>query len=335
MRRRQMKKQKRIIIVSSLCLLLCLCVGYAAFQTTLTLKAKGNIKKNPLEGPVEDVITNLVITNPDELYTDDNDNIRYYGAEPNNYVYYNCTDINNQTSDTCELWRIMGIIDGKVKIIKDEALTPVTTDNQNGSSVTIGASSGFYWNYVQQSGKNRNNWEDSTLQTYLNGTYYNSLNSTYRNMISPSTYYLGGATSSNQATLTASGYYNSERDSSQVYSGGSNDPNPGSTTQNIGLMYPSDYGYAAGESCLSTALYSYSSSCRNTDYLFNRKIEWLQAPYASYSNFAAFLDSAGFVAGIGNGVHSGSYAVRPVLYLNTSVQITDGIGSQSNPFKLK
>ena len=282
-------------------------------------------------GEASDTITELVTTNPDELYTDDNDNIRYYGAEPNNYVYYNCTNVNNQTSRTCELWRIMGIIDGKVKIIKDEALTPVTTDN----GVTIGTSSGFYWNKVRQSGKNWNNWEDSTLQTYLNGTYYNSLNSTYRNMISPSTYYLGGATSSNRQTLTASGYYNAERDSSQVYSGGSNDPNPASTTQHIGLMYPSDYGYAAGESCLSTALYSYRSSCRNTDYLFSGDYEWLQAPYASSSSPAFYLLSNGYVYADGRTVYSVYYDVRPVLYLNTNVQITDGIGSQSNPFKLK
>ncbi len=325
MRRRQMKKQKKIIIVGSLCLLLCLCVGYAAFQTQLSITAKGNVKKNPLEGPVTDVITNLVTTNPDELYTDDNDNIRYYGAEPNNYVYYNCTDINNQTSDTCELWRIMGIVDGKVKIIKDEALTPVTTDN----GVTIGTSSGFYWNYVQQSGKNRNNWEDSTLQTYLNGTYYNSINSTYRNMISEETYYLGGATSSNNKTLTASGYYNAERDSSQVYSG-----NPASTTQHIGLMYPSDYGYAAGSSCLSTALYRYSSSCKISDYLFSGKTEWLQAPNASNSNRAASLDSTGYVRGYGYNVYGLSIAVRPVLYLNSSVQITGGEGTESSPFTL-
>lgn len=330
MRRRQMKKQKRIIIISSLCLLLCLCVGYAAFQTTLSITAKGNIKKNPLEGPVEDVITNLVITNPDELYTDDNDNIRYYGAEPNNYVYYNCTDINNQTSDTCELWRIMGIIDGKVKIIKDEALTPVTTDNQNGSSVTIGTSRGFYWNRVQQSGKNYNNWEDSTLQTYLNGTYYNSINDTYKNMISEETYYLGGATRSNDRSLSARGFYNAERDSTQVYSG-----NPGSTTQHIGLMYLSDYGYAAGESCFSTALYIYNISCRYSDYLFSGVSEWLQAPDASSSGNAATLNSAGNVSGYGGNVRSTSLAVRPVLYLNSNVQITDGIGSQSNPFKLK
>ena len=149
-------------------------------------------------------------------------------------------------------------------------------------------------------------------------------------MISPSTFYLGGSTSSNYNTLTASGYYNAERDSSQVYSG-----NPASTTQKIGLMYPSDYGYAAGESCLSAALYNYNSSCKNTDYLFNSKNEWLQAPSASDSNNAANLSSTGLVKCFGNYVNYISYAVRPVLYLNTSVQITDGIGSQSNPFKLK
>ena len=330
MRRRKMRKQKQIIIISSLCLLLCLCVGYAAFSTQLSIRAKGNVKKNPLEGPVTDVITNLVTTNTNELYTDDNDNIRYYGAEPNNYVYYNCTDINNQTSDTCELWRIMGIIDGKVKIIKDEALTLVTIDN----GVTIGTSSGFYWNYVQQSGKNQNNWEDSTLQTYLNGTYYNSINSTYRNMISEETYYLGGPTSSNYQTLTASGFYNVERDSSQVYSGGSNDPNPASTTQHIGLMYPSDYGYAAGESCLSTVLYSYNSSCRNSDYLYSGVAEWLQAPTASRFTGADNLGSNGYVNGYGAIVDGYSIAVRPVLYLNSSVQITGGEGTESSPFTL-
>ena len=149
-------------------------------------------------------------------------------------------------------------------------------------------------------------------------------------MISEETYYLGGATGSNNRSLTASGFYNAERDSTQVYSG-----NPGSTTQHIGLMYPSDYGYAAGESCLSTALYSYNSSCRNSDYLFSGVSEWLQAPHASYSNGAAALDSTGYVYGDGYGVSNHPRAIRPVLYLNSNVQITDGIGSQSNPFKLK
>ena len=258
-----------------------------------------------------DTITDLLPSNPDELYEDEHGDIRYYGANPNNYVSFNN-----------ELWRIIGVIDGKIKIIKDEALTPVTTDN----GVTIGTSSGFYWNKVQQSGKNYSNWEGATLQTYLNGTYYNSIDSTYKNMISKETYYLGGSTSSNYYTLTASGYYNAERDSSQVYSG-----NPGSTTQNIGLMYPSDYGYAAGSSCLSTALINYDSSCKNSDYLSIGVTEWLQAPYASNSNYAANLSRPGHVYNINV---ADSVAVRPVIYLKVETQITGGDGSQSSPFTI-
>ena len=175
-----------------------------------------------------DTITDLLPNNPDELYEDEHGDIRYYGKTPNNYVSFNN-----------ELWRIIGVIDGKIKIIRNESIG----------------------RYVWAS-NNRNNWNNASLKSYLNGEYYNGINETYKKMISEETYYLGGATSSNYKTLTASGYYNAERDSSQVYSG-----NPTSTTQYIGLMYPSDYGYAAGSSCLSTALLYYSNSCKNSDYL--------------------------------------------------------------------
>ena len=147
-------------------------------------------------------------------------------------------------------------------------------------------------------------------------------------MISEETYYLGGVTYSTQTTLTASGYYNAERNSSQVYNG-----NPASTTQYIGLMYPSDYGYAAGNSCLSTTLYSYSNSCKNSDYLFSGVTERLQAPFASNSSEAAILGSAGFVYSTG-GYVTGSLAVRPVLYLTSETQIAGGDGSQNNPYQI-
>ncbi len=240
-----------------------------------------------------DTITDLLPSNPDELYEDEHGDIRYYGKSPNNYVSFNN-----------ELWRIIGVIDGKIKIIRNES---------------IGS---MQWNSYSS-----NNWDNSSLKTYLNGTYYNSINEPYKGMISAETYYLGGPTSSKYQTLTASGYYNAER-SSTVSSG-----NPTSTTQNIGLMYPSDYGYAAGSSCLSTALYRYDSSCKNSDYLFSGVAEWLQAPYASYSSYAANLSSTGSVHNFNTVTLS--LTVRPVLYLNTNVQITGGDGSQSNPFILK
>ena len=48
----------------------------------------------------------------------DGGNIRYYGASPNNYIYFNCSDYSNQTSSTCETWRIIGVFDGKLKLIR-------------------------------------------------------------------------------------------------------------------------------------------------------------------------------------------------------------------------
>ena len=244
--------------------------------------------------PAIDTITNLLPSNPDELYKDEHGDIRYYGANPNNYVSFNN-----------ELWRILGVIDGKIKIIRNESIGNMA------------------W-----ASNRENNWDNASLKSYLNNEYYNSIKDAYRNMISEETYYLGGPTRSNQTTLTASGYYNAERDSSQVYSG-----NPASTKQYIGLMYPSDYGYAAGSSCLSTALYRYDNGCKNSDYLFSGVNEWLQAPYASYSRYAAYLGSTGYVFTNDRYV-TGSLAVRPVLYLTSETQIIGGDGSQENAFKL-
>ena len=264
-----------------------------------------------------DTITDLLPNNPDELYKDEHGDIRYYGATPNNYVSFNK-----------ELWRIIGVIDGKIKIIRNESIGEMEWDS-NGKNNWNNASlksylNGEYYNSID--GTYKNMISEETY--YLNGEYYNSIDGTYKNMISEETYYLGGATNSNYKTLTASGYYNAERDSSQVYSG-----NPASTKQYIGLMYPSDYGYAAGSSCLSTALLDYDGSCKNSDYLFSGVHEWLQAPSASYSSIAAILSSDGHVHTT-YGVDDYPYAVRPVLYLTSETQITGGDGSQGNAFIL-
>ena len=269
--------------------------GTSGLESTNVQGAIDELYKTCTEEPSgSDTITDLLPSNPDELYEDEHGDIRYYGASPNNYVSFNN-----------ELWRIIGVIDGKIKIIRNESIGE------------------YDW-----ASNNINNWNNASLKSYLNGDYYNSIDGTYKNMISEETYYLGGATSSNYRTLTASGYYNAERDSSQVYRG-----NPASTTQKIGLMYPSDYGYAAGSSCLSTALYDYDASCKNSDYLYSGKYEWLQAPIASAGSSAALLISSGY---INYSVNSVDYpnAVRPVLYLNSNVQITGGDGSQKNAFTL-
>ena len=68
------------------------------------------------------------------LMDDNYGNIRYYGANPNNYVYFNCDDYSNQSSSTCEVWKIIGVFNNgnlthQIKIIricikKREMVTP-------------------------------------------------------------------------------------------------------------------------------------------------------------------------------------------------------------------
>ena len=172
-----------------------------------------------------DTITNLLPSNPDELYKDEHEDIRNYGANPNNYVSFNN-----------ELWRIIGVIDGKIKIIRNESIGNMPWDTSNS-----------------------NNWDITSLKSYLNEDYYNGIDITYRNMILEETYHLGGI---GTTVITTSTAYNLER-GNNVYA-----DNPTSTIQNIGLMYPSDYGYAAGNSCLPTTIDDYINSCKNNYWFY-------------------------------------------------------------------
>lgn len=83
--------------------------------------------KNPV---TNDSITYQYDT-ADSLMQDIGGNIRYYGKNPNNYIYFNCSDYSNQTSSTCELWRIIGVFDGKAKLIRNEILGEYSYDNRN------------------------------------------------------------------------------------------------------------------------------------------------------------------------------------------------------------
>ena len=186
-------------------------------------------------------------------------NIRYYGANPDNYVYFNCSNYNNPTASTCELWRIIGVFDGKVKLIRSSQIGTYSWDNRNTST---GAETAY----------GKNNWSSATLMTLLNpgfslrknnlkvetGLYYNAKsgtcfsgqnnattscsftstgikNDTTRNMISQTKYYLGGW---NSNALYPNQIYGYERGTT-VYSG-----RPTSWTGKIALPYPSDYVYA-------------------------------------------------------------------------------------------
>ena len=259
-------------------------------------------------------ITSLLSSNPSTMNDYDPDgNVRYMGADPNNYVRFNN-----------ELWRIIGVFDvastdggpteKRIKIIRNESLGQMAWDSAS-----------------------TNNWTSASLQTYLNGEYYNSLDSTSQSLIGDTYWNLGGTASYTSASNgLASHFYGYERGTT-VYSG-----RPTGWVGKIGLMYPSDYGYATSggtttgrASCLAKEMYNWDSysDCKNNDYLYNSSsYEWTLTPLSSDSLSVFIVGTFRSLASI-NADFSGNSA-SPVLHLNSTVKITGGEGTSSSPYTL-
>ena len=283
-------------------------------ETVLYTKSKEALVRVPANY-ASDYITSLLDSNPNTMNNDDPDgNVRYMGADPNNYVKFNN-----------ELWRIIGVFDvastnggpteKRLKIIRDESLGNMAWDSGNA-----------------------NDWSKASLQTYLNGEYYNGLDATSKSLIGDTYWNLGGTASyTSSSNGLASHFYGYEKGTT-VYSG-----RPTYWVGKIGLMYPSDYGYATSggattnrASCLAKEMYNWDSSsysdCKNNDYLYNSsEYQWTLTSYSSYSHIAFRLSATGSLR---YSAISSNDSVSPVLYLKSAVQITGGEGTQSSPYTL-
>ena len=265
---------------------------------------------------------------------EETDDYRYYGASPNNYI---CLDNSTGTCEDRHLYRIIGSVyeeNAKTDLIKVIKATPITD----------GTTSTFSWDYTSE-GSYKNNWPTSTLMMLLNsgawwsgtsGRYYNGditattvnftnkgLTEIAQKMVNESLYYLGGW---NASSIKITEMYRHERGKT-TYSG-----NALYWIGKVGLMYPSDYGYAAGYDCATdTNMNSYNSSCYQKDWLYNSSgFQWLMSPYSDYSNYAWPVNSNGNV----NNIRGTNYIVlvSPVFYLTSDVSITSGTGTSSDPY---
>ena len=260
---------------------------------------------------------------------------RYEGKNPNNYIWFNN-----------ELWRIIGVFDEASHGVSGQNLVKIISTNSIG---------GLVWdNEIEDLGLDensfgKNDWSNSDLKNLLNGAYLNSengtggeycygyeyvpancdysgtgVNDTYRPMIENVTWYLGGHSS---PSATAEAFYGYERGTT-VYSG-----RPTSTEGYIGLMYPSDYGYSVlASSCArTTSLGSYgNASCAGQSWLYGEGMEWTITPNSSDPANVFFVSSDGTLTNYY--ANYGWAAVRPVLYLDSSVYVMDGNGSVSDPY---
>ena len=284
----------------------------------------------------------------DELKYDNtvDNNLRYVGADPNNYVSFNN-----------ELWRIIGVFnnidDGtgtketRLKIIRDEPIGSYSWDNKaNGTGSSI-------------SEYGSNDWSDSALQIVLNeGAYYNrttgdcpygqegattscdftnnGLTEEAKEMIDNAKWNLGGtADFASSSNGLVSHWYTYERGAT-VYSG-----RPTEWIGKIGLMYPSDYGYATSggsttdrDICLNTELNRWDSydNCHNNDWLYNSSYtRWTLTQRSKMSYYVFYVSKVGPIDAF---YAYSEYYVFPTLYLSSNVKITGGDGSKGNPYIL-
>lgn len=254
--------------------------------------------------------------NTEGLITDDtaDHNIRYAGS---NSVVKNYVTFNN------EMWRIIGIFDGKIKIIRNDAIGTQAWDSKGGNGV--------------------NNYPTSDIKNYLNETYLNSMNNVSKNMIADVTYYLGSRntnTNTNSYAVTKKESYVAERGTT-VYTGcsvGTNGETSGTCprattwTGKIGLLYPSDYGYAVGSACNTTLDLYNSATCTANNWMYDGNLQWLMTS-SNTSQWTVLCISANGRMYCGLAANT-LRSVRPVVYLRSHVKILSGNGTQTSPYRL-
>ncbi len=286
-------------------------------------------------------ITNLYKTNntSNNLKKDNtpDQNIRYYGSDPNNYVSFNN-----------ELWRIIGVFGNNVKLIRSEKLGDLSWDSSE-ESINEG------WGV--------NEWSTSALKNYLNTMYYggtsvtcynaknkqtttcptNKLNTESKTLIDYYTWKTGAIEMSKRTNTPA--FYKSERGNvtGKICNGGSacNDTVERTTEWPgyIGLPYATDYAYASGESICETNMVKQDSSntyiCKNNNWMFKPNTwYWTLSldAYPSASRGVWLVHGVGSVAN-NNAAYGG--AIFPAIYLKTDILIKSGTGRSNDPYILK
>ncbi len=245
---------------------------------------------------------------------------------------------------TENLYRIIGVFGNNVKLIKwDYAKSSLLgTDGdfskeysyyfsgEQGENPT--SNSLYYWNNSTK----KNTWSESNLnKVNLNTNFITNIGSEWTKKIATTTWKVGGNTWANIVETTPSVAYQNEitnavttntTDSKTEYKA------------KVGLMYVSDYYYAAGQSAWT--LVGYNSSDATKEYRFSKVENWLYgggcdwtiSRYADNSSRAFIVSDVGIVnnSNVGDG-----RGVRPSFNLESAITYVSGSGSANDPIVIK
>ena len=261
---------------------------------------------------------------------------RYSGANPNNYV---CFGSNESTCPTDNLYRIIGVFGNQVKLIKydygttDELGTDgdysktykewgmdSTYKGTYGDGERIGV---YYWNNSTK----KNTWSESLLnKTNLNTNFINNIGEEWANKIATTTWKVGGNTYSNIYSKTPSVVYQNEIVNPVTTN---TTDNATEYTAKIGLMYVSDYGFAAEPSAWTLTMNNYNNTtATSTNWMYMGLYEWTISRRADGSYIAFRVGNDGYVSGYNVLNYN---AVRPSFNLESSITYVSGSGSASDP----
>ena len=256
-----------------------------------------------------------------------------------NIKNYVCFGSNTTTCPTGCLYRIIGVIDGKIKLIEadyawgysdinrffigDDGDYSYTIKMANTVSISIyrgkmDSLSLYYWNKATSI----NTWSESLLnKTNLNINFINNIGTTWSNKIATTTWKVGGGPFANIRNVVPATAYQYEVG------------NSASTTTydaKIGLMYISDYGFAANPNFWSIGLDSYSET-KDINWMHMGLNEWTITRESSTSNTVIFIENTG---NLQTGFVTNDYFVRPVFFLDSSITYVSGDGTQSSPIRI-
>ena len=270
------------------------------------------------------------------------------GAGDNSYRYAGASDaVNNyvcfgSTQSPCpadNLYRIIGVFEDKVKLIKSDYATTALLgadgdyskmytannfDNSNYKGNNLANIAAYNWNK-----SNQNTWSLSNLnKTNLNTNFITNIGADWAAKIADTTWKVGGNTWANIGTQPAKTAYQNE-----IMNPVTTNSQDNKTEYNakIGLMYVSDYGFAAAPSAWTTQLSSYNGEAiKNVNWMYMGLVEWTISRRADFLYNAFYVYSIG---GVNNGDVGGGNAlgVRPVFYLTSSVNYASGSGTAADP----
>ena len=273
---------------------------------------------------------------------------RYAGANPNNYV---CFGSDTTTCSEDNLYRIIGVFDNQVKLIK----ATIAKSNLLGTDGAYNSDTSYQWSSLtscpsstaynsnngiyQLANKNTiaavdfagcNEWHYSDLnKTNLNTNFVNNIGSIWADKIATTTWKVGGGSVSNIAKSVPKTAYQYEVGS-----------NASRTTYEakIGLMYVSDYYYGASASAWT--LVGYDSSVKTNDYRKVTSINWLYLGSAEWTISRIENESYPFDAFTINSGHEyyerviSSIGARPTFNLLSSTTYVSGSGTMSDPIRI-